>query len=79
MCYIKPVLAFSTEQDIIVNSCCPSPKRFQRSSKSEFDELHKECHLQKWYCISEFENDLVEKSNQVLAKEYSGQLLVYIL
>jgi hypothetical protein len=27
--------------------------------KSEFDELHKECHLQKEYCLSEFENDLV--------------------
>jgi hypothetical protein len=27
--------------------------------KSEFDELHKECHLRKWYCLSEFENDLV--------------------
>jgi hypothetical protein len=47
--------------------------------KSEFNELHKECHLQKWYCLSEFENDLVGKSNQVLAKEYSGYLLVYIL
>jgi hypothetical protein len=46
--------------------------------KSEFDELHKECHLQKWYCLSEFENDLVGKSNQVLATEYSGYLLVYI-
>jgi hypothetical protein len=40
--------------------------------KSELDELHKECHLWKWYCLSEFENDLVGKSNQVLAKEYSG-------
>jgi hypothetical protein len=47
--------------------------------KSEFNELHKECHLQKWYCLSEFENDLVGKSNQVLTKEYSGYLLVYIL
>jgi hypothetical protein len=40
--------------------------------KSEFDELHKECHLRKWCCLSEFENDLAGKSNQVLAKEYSG-------
>jgi hypothetical protein len=40
--------------------------------KSEFNELRKECHLQKWYCLSEFENDLVGKSNQVLTKEYSG-------
>jgi hypothetical protein len=40
--------------------------------KSEFDELHKECHSQKWYCLSEFKNNLVGKSNQVLAKEYSG-------
>jgi hypothetical protein len=47
--------------------------------KSEFGELHKECYLRKWYCLSEFENDLVGKSNQVLAKEYSGYLLVYIL
>jgi hypothetical protein len=47
--------------------------------KSEFNELHKECHLRKWYCLSEFENDLVGKSNQVLAKEYSGYLLVHIL
>jgi hypothetical protein len=79
MCYIKPVLAFGTEQGIIVNSHCPSPKHSQRSNQSEFDELHKECHLRKWYCLSEFENDLVGKSNQVLAKEYSGYLLVYIL
>jgi hypothetical protein len=47
--------------------------------KSEFDELHKECHLRKWYCLSEFENNLAGKSIQVLAKEYSGCLLVYIL
>jgi hypothetical protein len=47
--------------------------------KSEFDELHKECHLRKWYCLSEFENDLAGKSNQVLATEYRGYLLVYIL
>jgi hypothetical protein len=40
--------------------------------KSEFDELHKECHLQKWYCLSEFENDLAGKSNQVLATKYKG-------
>jgi hypothetical protein len=40
--------------------------------RSEFDELHKECHLQKWYCLSEFENDLVGKFNQVLATKYRG-------
>jgi hypothetical protein len=79
MCYIKPVLTFGTEQDIIVNSRCPSPKRSQRSNHSEFDELYKECHLRKWYCLSEFENDLVGKSNQVLATEYNGGLLVYIV
>jgi hypothetical protein len=70
---------FSTEQDIIVNSRCPSPKRSQRSNQSEFGEHHKECLLQRRYCLSEFENNLVGKSNQVLAKEYSGCLLVYIL
>jgi hypothetical protein len=36
--------------------------------KSELDERHKECHLRKWYCLSELENNLV---GQVLAKEYS--------
>jgi hypothetical protein len=79
MCYIKPVLAFGTEQDIIVNSCRPSSKCSQRSNQSEFSECHKECFLRKKYCLSELENDLVGKSNQVLAKEYSGYLLVYIL
>jgi hypothetical protein len=34
ICYIEPVLAFGTEQDIIVNSCCLSPQRSQRSSCS---------------------------------------------
>jgi hypothetical protein len=58
MCYIEPVLAFGTEQDIIVNSRCLSSRCSQRSSQSEFDELHKECHLRKWYCLSEFENEL---------------------
>jgi hypothetical protein len=57
MCYIEPVPVFSTEQDIIVNSCCLSSKRSQRSSQTKFDELHKECHLRKWYCLSEFENE----------------------
>jgi hypothetical protein len=33
----------------------------------------------KWYCLREFENDLSGRSNQVLAKEYSGRLLVYIV
>jgi hypothetical protein len=51
MCYIEPVLTFGTEQDIIVNSCCPSPKRFQRSNQSEFGEHHKECLLRKRYCL----------------------------
>jgi hypothetical protein len=46
--------------------------------KSEFDKLHKECHLRKWYCLSEFESNLADKSNQVLATEYSGYILVYI-
>jgi hypothetical protein len=79
MCYIEPVLVFGTEQDIIVNSRHLGSKRFQRSSQSEFDELHKECHLQKWYCLSEFENEYPDRSNQVLATEYRGCLLVYIL
>jgi hypothetical protein len=33
----------------------------------------------KWYCLRELENELSSKSNQVLAKEYNGILLVYIL
>jgi hypothetical protein len=33
----------------------------------------------KWYCLREFENELSDRSNQVLAKEYSGRLLVYIV
>jgi hypothetical protein len=32
ICYIEPVLAFGTEQDIIVNSRRLSPQRSQRSS-----------------------------------------------
>jgi hypothetical protein len=32
----------------------------------------------KWCCLREFENELSGKSNQVLATEYSGYLLVYI-
>jgi hypothetical protein len=34
ICYIEPVLAFGTEQDIIVNSRRLSPHRSQRSSCS---------------------------------------------
>jgi hypothetical protein len=65
MCYIEPVLTFGTEQDIIVNSRCSSSKRSQRSNKSEFGERHKECLLRKRYCLSEFENELSDRSNQV--------------
>jgi hypothetical protein len=54
MCYIKPVLAFGTEQDIIINSCHPRSQHSQRSvclmsiSKSA---------TVKWYCLREFENE----------------------
>jgi hypothetical protein len=43
ICYIKPVLAFGTEQDIIVNSHRPS-QTFPKIKL--FNELSKECHLQ---------------------------------
>jgi hypothetical protein len=79
MCYIEPVLAFGTEQDIIVNSRCLSSERSQRSSQSEFDELHKECHLQSGIVLMSLRTSYLDRSNQVLAKEYSGCLLVYIL
>jgi hypothetical protein len=48
---------FGTEQDTIINSHCPSPKTFPKINQSEFDELYKECLLQKRYCLSEFENE----------------------
>jgi hypothetical protein len=60
ICYIEPVLAFGTEQDIIVNSRRLSPQRSQRSDLVEFDELHKECLLQKRYCLSEFESEVYQ-------------------
>jgi hypothetical protein len=60
ICYIEPVLAFGTEQDIIVNSHRLSPQRSQRSDLVEFDELHKECLLQKRYCLSEFESEVYQ-------------------
>jgi hypothetical protein len=75
ICYIELVLVFSTGQDIIVNSHCPRSQHLQRSvclmsvSKSA---------TAKWYCLRELKNKLSEKSNQVLATEYSGYLLVYI-
>jgi hypothetical protein len=58
ICYIEPVLAFGTEQDIIVNSRRLSPQRSQRSDLVKFDELHKECLLRKRYCLSEFESEV---------------------
>jgi hypothetical protein len=79
MCYIEPVLVFGTEQDIIFNSHCLSPKRFQRSSQAEFDELHKECHLESGIVLVSLRTSFADRSNQVLATEYSGCLLVYIL
>jgi hypothetical protein len=79
MCYIEPVLTFGTEQDIIVNSHCLISKCSQRLNKLESGECHKECLLRKRYCLSEFENKLSDRLNQVLAKEYSGCLLIYIL
>jgi hypothetical protein len=79
ICYIEPVLAFGTEQDIIVNSHCPSsnvPKGQVGQSSMSFT---KSATCESGIVFSEFENDLVGKSNQVLAKEYSGELLVYLL
>jgi hypothetical protein len=46
--------------------------------KSEFGERLEECHCEV-YCLREFENKLSGRSNQVLVKEYSGRLLIYIL
>jgi hypothetical protein len=60
ICYIEPVLAFGTEQDIIVNSRRLSPQRSQRSDLVEFGELHKECLLRKRYCLSEFESKVYQ-------------------
>jgi hypothetical protein len=55
MCYIKPVLAFSTEQDIIVNSCHPRSQCSQRlvclMSVSKSATV-------KWYCLREFESEV---------------------
>jgi hypothetical protein len=75
MCYIKLVLAFGTGQDIIVNSRHPRSQRLQRSVCSM--SISKSA-TAKWYCLREFENELSGKSNQVLATEYIGYLLVYI-
>jgi hypothetical protein len=74
MCYIESVLVFSTKQDIIVNSRCLSSKCSQRSNKSEFGERHKECLLRKRYCLSEFENKLSDRSNQVKIQWMSTRL-----
>jgi hypothetical protein len=60
ICYIEPVLAFGTEQDIIVNSRRLSPQRSQRSDLVKFGELHKECLLRKRYCLSEFESEVYQ-------------------
>jgi hypothetical protein len=55
MCYIKPVLMFGTEQDMIVNSRHPRSQRSQRSvclmsiSKSA---------TVKWYCLREFVSEV---------------------
>jgi hypothetical protein len=79
MCYIEPVLVFGTEQDIIVNSRYLSPRHSQRSSQSEFDELHKSATCKSGIVLVSLRRSYSDRSNQVLAKEYSGCLLVYIL
>jgi hypothetical protein len=79
MCYIEPVLVFGTEQDIIVNSRCLSSGCSQRSSQAEFNELHKQCHLQSGIVLVSLRMSFPDRSSQVLATEYRGCLLVYIL
>jgi hypothetical protein len=70
---------FGTEQDIIVNSYCLSSKHFQRSNQSEFDELHKSATCESGIVLVSLKMSYSDRSNQVLAKEYSGCLLLYIL
>jgi hypothetical protein len=79
MCYIEPVLAFGTEQDIIVNSHYLSPRHSQRSSQSEFNELHKSATCESGIVLVSLRMSYSDRSNQVLATEYRGYLLVYIL
>jgi hypothetical protein len=57
ICCIEPVLVFGTEQDTIIDSHRLSPKTFPKINQSEFGERHKECLLQKRYCLSEFKNE----------------------
>jgi hypothetical protein len=53
ICYIKPVLAFGTEQDIIVNSRVTQVQCFQRSNCLMSVPKSASC---KRYCLRKFES-----------------------
>jgi hypothetical protein len=53
-------------------------KAFPKVYQSEFDELHKECHLQRGIVLVSLRMIYPGRSNQVLATEQVLYLLVYI-
>jgi hypothetical protein len=72
MCYIEPVLAFGTEQDIIVNSRRPRSRRSQRSISQNSMSFTKSATCKSGIVLVSLRTSYPGKSNQVLAKEYSG-------
>jgi hypothetical protein len=78
ICYIEPVLAFGTEQNIIVNSCCPRSRHSQRLVSQSFNELHKNATCKSDIVLVSLRVNYPGNPNQVLATGQVLYLLVYI-
>jgi hypothetical protein len=71
MRYIEFVLTFGTEQDIIINSCHPRSRHFQRSISQSSISFTKSATCESGIVLVSLRMSYPDKSNQVLAKEYS--------